>query len=36
MLVLDDLEADDLYEDDRDNRETGSDHDLADTRDDAG
>jgi hypothetical protein len=35
MLVLDDLEADDLYEDDRDNRETGSDHDLADTRDDA-
>ncbi len=35
MLVLDDLEADDLYADDRDDQEAPGDRDLADTRDDA-
>jgi len=34
MLVLDDLEDDDLYADDRDDQDASSDHDLAATRDD--
>ncbi|HEX2321647.1 MAG TPA: hypothetical protein VHJ18_21935, partial [Streptosporangiaceae bacterium] len=35
MLVLDDLEADDLYEDDRESHEASGNHYLADARDDA-
>ena len=35
MLVLDDLEDDDLYADDRDGQDASGDHDLAATRDDA-